>query len=79
MGVCGMSIADNFDHESDAGFVRSYDARTTRRQFQVSSMRVLVLALGMLTQLAPLIATVRSSALSPSCPRIAETLLDIRG
>ena len=53
-----MSIADNFDHKSDAGFVRSYDARTTRRQFQVSSMRVLVLALaavalGMLTQLAP--------------------------
>ena len=72
-----MSIADNFDHKSDAGFVRSYDARTTRRQFQVSSMRVLVLALaavalGMLTQLAPLIATVRSSALSASSPHIAE-------
>jgi len=60
------------------------DARTTRRQFQVSSMRVLVLALaavalGMLTQPAPLIATVRSSALSASSPHIAETLLDIRG
>jgi hypothetical protein len=53
-----MSIADNFDHKSDAGFVRAYDARAARRQFQVSSMLVLVLALsaialGILTQLAP--------------------------
>jgi len=53
-----MSIADDFDHKSDAGFVRAYDARAARRQFQVSSMLVLVLALaaialGILTQLAP--------------------------
>ena len=79
-----MSIADNFDHKSDAGFVRAYDARAARRQFQVSSMLVLVLALaaialGMLTQLAPPIATGRSSAVKPGSPYIAETLLDIRG
>ena len=79
-----MSIADNFDHRSDAGFIRAYDARTARRQFQVSSMLVLVLelaavALGMLARLAPPIATGRSSALNVSSPHIAETLLDIRG
>lgn len=53
-----MSIADNFDHESDAGFDRAYDARVARRQFQVSIMPVLVLALpaialGIVTPLAP--------------------------
>jgi hypothetical protein len=79
-----MSIADNFDHKSDAGFVRAYDARAARRQFQVSSMLVVVLALaafalGMLTRLAPPIATGRSSAVTPGRPHIAETLLDIRG
>ena len=79
-----MSIADNFDNKSDAGFVRAYDARTARRQFQVSSMLVLVLAfaaiaLGILTRLAPPIVTGRSSAATPSSPHIAEKLLDIRG
>jgi hypothetical protein len=79
-----MSIADNFDHKSDAGFVRAYDARAARRQFQVSGILVVVLALaaialGMLTQLAPPIATGRSSAVKPGSPHIAETLLDIRG
>lgn len=79
-----MSIADNFDRKSDAGFVRAYDARAARRQFQVSTMLVIVLALaaialGILTQLAPPIATGRSSAAKPSSPHIAQTLLDIRG
>jgi hypothetical protein len=79
-----MSIADNFDHKSDAGFVRAYDARYPRRQIQFSSMPFLVLALaaialGILTQLAPPIVTGRSSAARPSSPHIAETLLDIRG
>jgi hypothetical protein len=79
-----MAIADNFDHKSGAGFVRAYDARTARRQFQVSIMLVLVLALAagaleMLTQLAPPIAIGRTSALNASSPHIAETLLDIRG
>ena len=79
-----MSIADNFDHKSDAGFVRAYDARAARRQFQVSSILVLVLALsamalGILTLLAPPVATGRSVAVKPVIPHIAETLLDIRG
>lgn len=79
-----MSIADNFEQESDAGFVRAHDARDARRQFQVSIMLILVLALaaialGMLTQLAPPIVTGRSSAAKPGSPQIAETLLDIRG
>jgi hypothetical protein len=51
-----MSIADNFGQESNAGFVRAYDPRATRRQFQVSMMLVFVLALaafalGLLAQL----------------------------
>jgi hypothetical protein len=69
-----MSIADNFDHDSDAIFVRAYDARAARRQFQVSIVLVLVLALaavalGMLTQLAPPIANGRSSSLNASSQR----------
>ncbi len=79
-----MSIADNFDHDSDAIFVRAYDARAARRQFRVSIVIVLVLALaavalGLLTQLAPPITNGRSSALQPGSPHLAETLLDIRG
>ena len=78
-----MPIAENFDHRADAGFVRAYDPRAARRQFQISMMLILVLGLaaivlGMLTQLAPPIATGRSSTLKAS-PHIAETLLDIRG
>jgi hypothetical protein len=30
-----MAIAGNFDDKSDAGFVRAYDARPARRQFQI--------------------------------------------
>ncbi len=79
-----MSIADNFDHTCDAGFVRAYDARSARRQFQVSSMLVIVLALaaialGILTLLSPPITTGRSSATRPGSPHIAQMLLDIRG
>ncbi len=78
-----MSIADNFDHKSDAGFDRAYDARAARRQFQVSIMPVLVLALpaialGIFSPLAPPVATGGSSAPNASSPHIAETLLDIR-
>ena len=79
-----MSIADNFDHKSDAGFVRAYDARAARRQFQVSSMLLLLLALaaialGMMTRLAPPVTSGRSAAVKPGSNHIAETLLDIRG
>jgi hypothetical protein len=40
-----MSIADHFDHTPDAGFIRTYDAQTARRQFQVSVVLIVVLAL----------------------------------
>jgi hypothetical protein len=54
-----MSIADNFRQKPDAGFVRAYDARAARWQFQISIALVCVLAfaaiaLGVLTQLARL-------------------------
>ena len=38
-----MSIADHFDHTPDAGFVRSYDLRSARRQFQVSLTLIVIL------------------------------------
>jgi hypothetical protein len=44
-----MSIADHFDSVPDAGFVRSYDSRSARRQFQISVALVLVLALAAFT------------------------------
>jgi len=77
-----MAIAGDFDDKSNAGFVRAYDARAARRQFQISSILVLVLALaafalGILTQLAPPIAAERSPPARPNSPHIAETLLDI--
>jgi hypothetical protein len=40
-----MSIADHFDHTPDAGFIRTYDSQTARRQFQVSVVLIVVLAL----------------------------------
>ena len=38
-----MSIADHFDRAPDLGFVRSYDARAARRQFQVSVALIVIL------------------------------------
>jgi hypothetical protein len=51
-----MSIANHFDRRRDAGFVRSYDLRSARRQFQVSLILILVMAgaaiaLGLMTRL----------------------------
>jgi hypothetical protein len=48
-----MSIADHFVRDGDAGFVRSYDSRTARYQFQISLVLILILtaaafALGLL-------------------------------
>jgi hypothetical protein len=79
-----MMIADNFDHKSDAGFVRAYDVHAARRQFQISILLVLVLALaavalGMLARLDPPAISGRSPAVPSSSPHVAETLLDIRG
>ena len=53
-----MSIADHFDHTPDAGFVRSYNSRSARRQFQVSVALVVILgisafALGFLVRFDP--------------------------
>jgi hypothetical protein len=53
-----MSIADHFDHVADAGFVRSYDSRAARRQFQVSLVLITILtisafALGFLVRFDP--------------------------
>lgn len=38
-----MSIADHFDHTTDAGFVRTYDSHAARRQFQVSLVLIMIL------------------------------------
>ena len=40
-----MSIADHFYHAPDAGFVRTYDTQSARRQFQVSVVLILILAM----------------------------------
>jgi hypothetical protein len=53
-----MSIADHFDHAPDAGFIRSYDFRAARRQFQVSVALILILtfatfSLGLLVRFEP--------------------------
>lgn len=79
-----MLIADHPDPRSDAGFVRAYDARAARRQFQISIVLVAVLALaavalGTLARIDRPAATGRSSGITASSPRFAETLLDIRG
>jgi hypothetical protein len=79
-----MMIADHFDHRSDAGFVRAYDARAARRQFQISIVLVAVLALaavalGMLAHLDRPTTPGRSSAVTATIPHVAETLLDIHG
>jgi hypothetical protein len=44
-----MSIADHFDHAPDAGFVRHYDSRSARRQFQISVALIVILAFAAFT------------------------------
>ena len=39
-----MSIADHFEHAPDAVFVRNYDTGTARRQFNVSIILIVVIA-----------------------------------
>ena len=39
-----MSIADHFEHAPDAVFVRDYDSGTARRQFNVSIILIVVIA-----------------------------------
>jgi len=50
-----MALTDQFNRKGDKGFVRSYDANSARRQFEISLMLVFiltvsVLALGMMMQ-----------------------------
>jgi hypothetical protein len=79
-----MSISDHFDHSSDAGFVRAYDARAARRQFQISIGLVAVLvlaamALGMAARLDPPMPARQSWTVSGGSGfYVAETLLDNR-
>ena len=40
-----MSIADHFEHTPDAGFVRDFDSDSARRQFKVSLVLIVVIAL----------------------------------
>ena len=40
-----MSIADHFDHTPDAAFIRNYDSGAARRQFNVSLILILVIAI----------------------------------
>jgi hypothetical protein len=44
-----MSIADHFNDAPDAGFIRSYDSRTARRQFQISVALILILSMAAFT------------------------------
>src|SRR3954447_10165438 len=46
--VWPMSIANNFYRSPDAGFTRSFDAESARRQFQLSLVLVLILAVATL-------------------------------
>lgn len=78
-----MSVADHFDHKPDAGFVRSYDARSARRQFQISLILILVLAtaalvLGVFARLDHPMPQAHAGALKLNFIHFAETLLDIR-
>ncbi len=63
-----MSIADHFDHTSNAGFIRTYDAQTARRQFQVSVVLILVLAMAAFALGLIVRFDENSSALAPASP-----------
>jgi hypothetical protein len=39
-----MAVTDHFNQKADAGFVRTYDMRAARRQFEISVLLVVVLA-----------------------------------
>ena len=40
-----MSIADHFHHAPDAVFIRNYDGDAARRQFRVSMVLIVVIAM----------------------------------
>lgn len=66
-----MSIADHFYHAPDAGFVRAYNSRAARRQFQVSLALILILAFAAFA-LGMLVRFDDPSAVSPSPTKVHE-------
>ncbi|MEA2841639.1 MAG: hypothetical protein QOF41_2969 [Methylobacteriaceae bacterium] len=64
-----MSIAHNLDRSPDAGFTRSFDTESARRQLQLSLVLVLILAVATL-MLSIMIRfdTPTSASLSPVKP-----------
>lgn len=73
-----MPIATQFDHGRDDGFVRSYDLRAARRQFQVSLILILVMAgaaiaLGFMTRFDQADALSRPATLRSGLSGGAET------
>jgi hypothetical protein len=77
-----MAIADHFDHKPDAGFVRSYDARAARRQFQVSVALVIILAtatlaVGLLPRTNKPAAEAHGQSVKSSPSPFAKSLLDL--
>ncbi len=78
-----MSIADRFDHTPDAGFVRSYDSQTARRQFQISLVLILILtaaafALGLLVRFDEPAGSVNPSPTTAHEVHFAGSLTDFR-
>jgi hypothetical protein len=78
-----MSVADNFDQIPDAGFVRAYDSQAARRQFQVSLVLILVLAvaafvLGLLVHFDQPSETVKPTPVKAHEVHFAGTLSNVR-
>lgn len=79
-----MSIADHFDHASDAGFVRSYDSQAARRQFQISLVLILILAaaafaLGLLVRFDEPAGSINPAPTTAHEVHFAGSLADFRG
>lgn len=79
-----MSITDHSDHKADAGFVRAYDARSARRQFRVSLILIVVLALaagalGVLVQFDRPTTVEKSTNIKTGQLGFPKTLFGIRG
>jgi hypothetical protein len=79
-----MSIADHFDHAPDAGFVRSYNSRAARRQFQVSLVLIVVLtvsafALGFLVRFDPPANVSQAPVAEPHNVHFAGVMPDLSG
>jgi hypothetical protein len=62
-----MSIADHFEQIPDAGLVRTYDSGSARRQFNVSLMLIVVIAIAA-SALAFLVRFDRSTDEAPVGP-----------